>query len=184
MLDNGYRAVAIVGAGAILPDAPNVAAFWNNIKGGRYSISDVPPDRWDPALYYDPDHNAPDKTYSKIGGWVREYPWDPYQWRMAIPPRVADAMDGVQRWGIACTREALADYGYPERPLPTERTAVILGNALAGEQHYLTSLRAYFPEYARELDECVTFAALPQAVRRDIAREWHARIGGRLPPIT
>ncbi|HUB34825.1 MAG TPA: type I polyketide synthase, partial [Bryobacteraceae bacterium] len=184
MQENGYRAVAIVGAGAILPDAPNVAAFWNNIKNGRDSITEVTPDRWDPALYYDPDHNAPDKTYSKIGGWVREYPWDPFGWRMAIPPRVADGMDDSQRWGIACTREALADYGYPERPIDTERTAVILGNAMGGEKHYLTSMRAYFPEYARELEECVTFAALPQAVRRDITREWHARLGSHLPPIT
>jgi acyl transferase domain-containing protein/acyl carrier protein len=184
MQDTAYRAVAIVGAGAILPDAPNVETFWKNIQSGRDSITEVSPDRWDPALYYDPDRNAPDKTYSKIGGWVREYPWDPFGWRMAIPPRVADAMDGAQRWGIACTREALADYGFPERPLDTERTAVILGNAMAGEQHYLTSLRAFFPEYARELDECVTFAALPAAVRRDIAREWHDRLGVRLPPIT
>ena len=30
--------------GAILPDAPNVQAFWNNIKSGRYSITDVEPD--------------------------------------------------------------------------------------------------------------------------------------------
>ena len=184
MQDNGYRAVAIVGTGAILPDAPNVPAFWNNIQSGRYSITEVPPDRWDPALYFDPDRNAPDKTYSKIGSWVREYPWDPFQWRMAIPPRVADAMDGAQRWGIACAREALADYGYPERPMNNERTAVILGNAMGGEQHYLTSLRAYFPEYARQLEESVAFSALPEAVRRDITREWHARLGGRLPPIT
>ena len=73
MQDTAYRAIAIVGAGAILPDAPNVPAFWKNITAGRYSISEVTPDRWDPALYYDSDHNAPDKTYSKIGGWVREY---------------------------------------------------------------------------------------------------------------
>jgi len=72
MKDSAYRAVAIVGAGAILPDAPNVAAFWENIKKGRYSISEVQPDRWDPALYYDADHSVPGKTYSKIGGWVRE----------------------------------------------------------------------------------------------------------------
>ena len=35
-----HRAIAIVGAGAILPDSPNVAAFWSNIKDGRYSISE------------------------------------------------------------------------------------------------------------------------------------------------
>jgi acyl transferase domain-containing protein/NAD(P)-dependent dehydrogenase (short-subunit alcohol dehydrogenase family)/acyl carrier protein len=184
MKDTGYRAIAIVGTGAIMPDAPNVPAFWNNIKAGRYSISEVAPDRWDSALYYDADHNAPDKTYSKIGGWVREYEWEPLKWRMAIPPRVADAMDEAQRWGIACTREALADYGYPERPLNTDRTAVILGNAMAGERHYMTAMRAHFPEYARELDESATFAALPDAVRRDIRREWRTRIGDRLPPIT
>ena len=93
---------------------------------------------------------------------MREYAWDPLKWRLPIPPRVAEAMDDAQKWAIACTREALVDYGYPERPLNTERTAVILGNAHGGgEQHYVTVLRACFPEYARELEESASFAALP-----------------------
>src|SRR5690349_69060 len=184
MENTANRAIAIVGAGAVLPDAPNVAAFWENVKSGRYCISEVQRDRWDPSLYYDSDPSAPDKTYSKIGGWVREYPWEPMKWRLAVPPRVVDAMDVAQKWAIACTREALEDYGYPNRPLDLERTAVILGNAMAGEKHYMTALRVYFPEYARELEESNTFAALPEAVRRDITRELHARMGKRLPEIT
>ncbi len=184
MENTSYRAIAIVGVGAVLPDAPNVAAFWNNVKDGRYSISEVTPNRWDPALYYDPDHSAPDKTYSKIGGWVREHVWEPMKWRLAIPPRVVDAMDVSQKWAIACTREALEDYGYPKRPLNADRTAVILGNAMAGEKHYLTVLRALFPEYARELAETASFAVLPEAVRRDITRELHDRMGRLLPEIT
>ncbi|HTQ58065.1 MAG TPA: SDR family NAD(P)-dependent oxidoreductase [Bryobacteraceae bacterium] len=183
-MDSAYRAVAMVGAGAILPDAPNVAAFWQNVQSGRYSISEVSPDRWDPALYYDPDHNAPDKTYTKIGGWVRQFEWNPAQWHMAVPPRVVDAMDEAQQWAIACTRQALEDYGYPQRPLNADRTAVILGNAMAGEKHYLTSLRVYFPEYARELAETASFAVLPEAVRRDIRRELHHRIERLIPEIT
>ncbi len=184
MENSAHRAIAIVGAGAILPDAPNVAAFWENVKKGRYSISDVDPTRWDPALYYDPDRAAPDKTYSKIGGWVRESPWDPLNWHLAIPPKVVDAMDGAQKWAIACTREALEDYGYPKRSLDGNRTAVILGNAMAGEKHYLTSLRIYFPEYARELSEIASFAALPSGIRADITRELHDRIAKLLPPVT
>ena len=117
MENTSYRAIAIVGAGAILPDAPNVPAFWENIKNGRYSITEVEPDRWDPALYYDPDHSAPDKTYSKIGGWVRDYRVGSDEVAPAHPARVVDAMDGAQKWAIACTREALEDYGYPKRPL-------------------------------------------------------------------
>jgi acyl transferase domain-containing protein/acyl carrier protein/NAD(P)-dependent dehydrogenase (short-subunit alcohol dehydrogenase family) len=184
MENTAYRAVAIVGVGAILPDAPNAPAFWENVKSGRDCISEVTPDRWDPAFYYDPDHSAPDKTYSKIGGWVREYVWDPMKWHLPIPPRVVDAMDVAQKWAIAATREAMEDYGYPERALDLDRTAVILGNAMAGEKHYLTALRVFFPEYAHELAESTGFAALPEAVRRDITRELHDRIGKHFPEVT
>ena len=184
MENTSYRAIAIVGVGAVLPDAPNVVSFWHNVKDGRYSISEVTADRWDPALYFDPDHRAPDKTYSKIGGWVREHGWDPIKWHLPIPPRVVDAMDESQKWAIACTREALEDYGYPKRPLDIDRTAVILGNAMAGEKHYLTVMRVLFPEYARELAETASFAALPEALRRDITRELHDRMGRLLPEIT
>jgi acyl transferase domain-containing protein/NAD(P)-dependent dehydrogenase (short-subunit alcohol dehydrogenase family)/acyl carrier protein len=184
MEDTASRAIAIVGAGAILPDAANVAAFWENIKSGRYSITEVSPDRWDPSFYYDPDPSVPDKTYSKIGGWVRDHVWDPLKWHLPIPPRVTDAMDQAQKWAIAATREALEDYGYPRRPLDPDRVAVILGNAMAGEKHYLTSLRVYFPEYAHQLDGISAFAALPEAIRNDIARELHKRVSKHLPEVT
>ena len=58
-------------------------------------------------------------------------------------------MDRTQKWAIIGAREALADYGYPERPLNPDRTAVIFGNAMGGDQHYMTALRVFFPEYAR-----------------------------------
>ena len=104
--------------------------------------------------------------------------------RHLIPPRVADAMDIGQKWAVACTREALEDYGYPSRPLDLDHTAVILGNAMAGEKHYLTAFRIWFPEYARELSETPSFAALPETMRRDITREMHNRMAKRLPEIT
>src|SRR5271166_2911931 len=184
MENTSYRAIAIVGVGAVLPDATNVQAFWENVKNGRYSISEVQPDRWDPALYYDADPNAPDKTYSTIGGWVREFAWDPIKWHLPVPPRVVDAMDESQKWAIACSREALEDYGYPKRPLNNDRTAVILGNAMAGEKHYFTALRLYFPEYAHELAECASFADLPEKLRRNLTRELHDRMAKRIADVT
>ena len=89
--------IAVVGISAIMPHAPDSDAFWANITGGRYSITEVPHERWDPALYFSPDHTAPDKTYSTIGGWVADYPWDPIRWKLPIPPKVADQMDDGQR---------------------------------------------------------------------------------------
>ena len=58
-----FTPIAVVGVGAIMPQAPDGEEFWNNIRGGRYSITETPPDRWDPALYYDADPSATDKTY-------------------------------------------------------------------------------------------------------------------------
>ncbi|HZJ67095.1 MAG TPA: polyketide synthase, partial [Kofleriaceae bacterium] len=184
MSDNIDRAIAIVGLGAILPDAPDASRFWANLETGRYSISDVPEDRWDVARYYDPDPHAADKTYSKIGGWVRSYAWDPSHWKLALPPKVADAMDAGQKWAVTCTREALLDYGYPDRPLERARTAVILGNAMAGEKHYLTALRVFFPELAHALAAAPSFAALDPRLREAITAESRALLGGALPPIT
>jgi len=48
------KAVAIVGVGALMPDASSAPKFWQNIREGRYSITDVDRERWDPNLYFDP----------------------------------------------------------------------------------------------------------------------------------
>ena len=72
----------------------------------------------------------------------------------------------------------------PERPLDADRTAVILGNAMAGEKHYLSALRIFFPEYARELAETAGFATLPETLRHDITRELHDRMAKVIPEIT
>ncbi|MBK8989045.1 MAG: type I polyketide synthase [Chloroflexi bacterium] len=181
-MDSADRAIAIVGLGAVLPDAPNAPAFWQNIVNKRYSITDVPPERWDPAFYYDPDPYAPDKTYSKIGGWVRGYQFDWKQFRM--PPKVAAAMDESQQWAVTIAAEALADYGYPERPLPTERTAVILGTAMGGELHYITQNRIVFPEFANALQASTAFNNLSADLRQQIIAEWHGVIDQRIPAIT
>ena len=183
MKDHAGKATAIVGVGAVLPDAPNAKAFWQNIKDGRDSITEVERDRWNPDLYYDPDPKAPDKTYSKIGGWVRDWVWDPLKWKMPIPPRVSEGMDLTQKWAIVATREALEDYGFPERKLNPERTAVILGNAMGGDMHLYSTTRLLYPEFADELNKTKSFADLPREVRETILKEVFAGISERLPNI-
>jgi acyl transferase domain-containing protein len=184
MEDIVHKAIAVVGLGAVLPDAPDVPAFWENIKSGRYSITETPKDRWDPDLYFDPDPSAPEKTYSKIGGWVRDFDWTPFEWRLPIPPKVSDAMDRTQKWSIMASREALTDYGWPDRALDPDRTAVILGNAMAGDQHYMTTLRLMFPEYAEQLAASPAFAALPKETQDAITTELQEGMRNRFPGVT
>ena len=163
--------IAIVGMGAIMPQAPTAAAFWKNITEGRYCITDVPKDRWDPDLYYDPDPRAPDKTYSRIGAWVQEFPWDPFGWHLPLPPRVSEQMDDAQKWSVAAAHAALTDAGWPGWNVDPERVAVVIGNALGGEKHYATNLRIQFAEFTRELARSAAFATLPTTTREAILGE-------------
>ncbi|MGB8022147.1 MAG: polyketide synthase, partial [Candidatus Nanopelagicales bacterium] len=176
--------IAIVGISAIMPDAPTAEAFWGNIRDGRYSISDVPVDRWDPELYYDPDHDAEDKTYSKIGGWVREFPWDPRAWRLPVPPNVAAHFDEGQKWAVSAARMALVDAGWPNWDVDTDRVAVIFGNALGGDKYVKTTMRIGYPEFDRDLVASPSFAALPPDVRAAIRSEARQRFVADLPTIT
>jgi acyl transferase domain-containing protein len=176
---NSASPVAVVGIAAIMPQAPDADAFWANIKQGRYSITDVPPERWDPALYFSPDHAAPDKTYSKIGGWVREFHWDPVRWKLPIPPKVAQQMDLGQQWAVSAARAALMDAGWPQWKVDSDRVAVILGNAIGGDKHYRSSMRIELPEVLVGLANAPSMAGLPAAQRERIVEETRAAFLGR-----
>lgn len=178
------KAVAVVGLGTILPDAPDVPTFWKNIKAGHYSITDVPAGRWNPDIYFDPNPKAPDKTYTKIGAWVRHFEFEPMKWGIPIPPRVLETMDLAQTWAIAAARQALTDYGYPERPLDPNRVAVILGNAMGGEDHYNSSLRIRSAELLNDLREVEAFQNLPPQVQQALMQGMQARLGTRIPLVS
>ena len=38
-----FEPIAVIGLGALMPDAKDVEAFWQNIKQGKVSIKDVKP---------------------------------------------------------------------------------------------------------------------------------------------
>ena len=93
-------------------------------------------------------------------------------------------MDEGQQWAVTIADEALTDYGYPHRPLDTERTGVILGTAMGGEMHYITQNRVVFPLYARALKSVPEFASMPAGNRDAILEHWHEQLNAQLPPIT
>ncbi len=176
--------IAIVGVGAILPDAPSASTFWENICSGRYSITDVSDDRWKAGLFYDPNPAAPDKTYSKIGGWVRGFRFEPAKMGVAIPPRILEQIDEAQQWAISACYQALQDYGYPSRSLNPDRVAVILGNAMAGEKHYLSTIRIHLPEYIDALAGSPAFKNLSPEVQSALVQGLTSGVQSIVPPIT
>ena len=168
------------------PTPPMRGRFWENVSEGRYAITEVDPERWDPDLYYDPDPKAPERTYSKIGGWVRDWEWDPLGWHLPIPPKVERRHGRRPEVGASPARAwRCSTTAGPTGRIDLERTAVVLGNAMSGEQHYLTALRIAWPEFARELDARAELrGATRRRAHRDAPSEMHDNVAGRLPPVT
>jgi acyl transferase domain-containing protein/NAD(P)-dependent dehydrogenase (short-subunit alcohol dehydrogenase family)/acyl carrier protein len=117
--------VAIVGMGCLLPKAPNVRAFWANILNKVDAIGDIPKERFNVDLYYDPDRKAKDKIHSRWGGFLDPVPFDPM--RYGIPPTALPSIDPLQLLALVTVDQALRDAGYHDRDFPRQKTSVILG---------------------------------------------------------
>ena len=186
--DDGGDAVAIIGLGCRLPGANSVAEYWDNLVNARSAITEVPKDRWDPALFWDANKSIPDKTYAKIGGFLRDFTFHPRRFR--IPPMVARSVDPVQQTALESAADALADAGYKAgardegRDFDRTRTAVILGNSMGGEVTDDYVVRVRVPAFRKALEQVPGFAGLPAGQRAEILAGFEAGIKDQLPPIT
>ncbi len=117
--------VAIVGMSCILPKAHDLRTYWENILGKVNAITEVPRDRWDWQLYFDPDPATKDKIYSRWGGFLEDEPFDPVEFGM--PPNSMQSIDPTQLLSLKAARAALDDAGYLRRTYDRNRTSVILG---------------------------------------------------------
>ena len=117
--------IAIIGMATLLPKAPNLQRYWENILNKVDAITEVPKDRWDPEQYFDPDPGAKDKVYSKWGGFLDDIPFDPMKYGM--PPSSLRSIDPGQLLTLEVVHAALDDAGYQDRSFARERTSVILG---------------------------------------------------------
>ena len=176
--------IAIIGIGCKFPNADNKNEFWDNIINKVNGITDVPTHKWDPNIYYNPDKKAPDKTYSKIGGFVNPIDIASISKKFRIPPKTLHSMDDTQTYGIMVADDALRDSGYDRKNFDRERAAVIIGNAMGGEFDDKTNLRVFFSYIEDRLKNIESFAALENETQIKIIKDFSKDIKMNLPEIT
>ncbi|MFF2445416.1 beta-ketoacyl synthase N-terminal-like domain-containing protein, partial [Priestia megaterium] len=103
--------IAIIGLSGRYPKARTLDTFWANLAEGRDCVTGIPKDRWDHGVYFDPDKDAPGKTYSKWGGFIDGVDeFDPLFFH--ISPSEAELMDPQERLFLQCVYETVEDAGY------------------------------------------------------------------------
>jgi polyketide synthase PksL len=123
---NQQRDIAIVGLGGRYPQAGDLLEFWDNLRNGRDSITEVPAERWDHARYFDADQNVRGKTYGKWGGFVDDVDkFDPLFFN--ISPREAALIDPQERLFLETAWETIEDAGYTKESIAGGRIGVYVG---------------------------------------------------------
>ena len=118
--------IAIAGIGCRFPGANNPQAFWQLLRDGVDSITEVPSSRWNVEDYYDRDPIKVGKTNTRYGGFLDNIDrFDPQFF--GISPREAATIDPQQRLLLEVAWEALADAGQVPEKLAGTQTGVFIG---------------------------------------------------------
>jgi len=122
------RDIAVVGMSGRFPGAENLDRFWQNLAQGKSGVTEAPKNRWDSALYYDPDPSRTDKTYCKWGGFLSDIDrFDPLFFNMS--GKEAEETDPQQRLFLQACWSALEDAGYSSQSMSNSRCGVFAGVA-------------------------------------------------------
>ena len=139
--------IAIIGMACLLPGAADVRTFWENIINRVNSIREVKDGRWRSGDFFDQDRRAPDKSYSKWGGFLDDLQFDPTKY--GIPPSSVKSIEPVQLLALEVARRALEDAGYHSASFPRDRTTVVFGiggiHDLGIDYAFRTMLSHYLP---------------------------------------
>lgn len=121
--------IAIVGMGAIFPDAADIHAYWDNLRNGHSAIGEVPASRWDINSIFNPA-GAQGESISKWGGFVEgvEY-FSPSQF--GLPDEIGADADPLLRLAMRATDAALRDAGISAADINGGNVGVFIGSRVS-----------------------------------------------------
>ena len=166
--DMGQK-IAVVGLGALFPDAKTVDQFWQNILNKTVSIRPLPEEMLERDVYYRPElfmaRDKQDKSITEIAGWIKDLEFDTVR-RYKIPPSVAEHMDPNQHAALYTTDQAISNNAL--KNVSNERVAVMLGNGMVGTSYGNALVRVQYELVKHYMHKHPAFQKLSSDEQNDL----------------
>lgn len=190
--------IGIIGMACVYPGAHSPEELWQNVLAGRRFFRRMPPQRLPIRDYFDADPEAPGKTYCDQMAVIKDWAFDPLEFR--IPQVTVEASDITHWLALSTAAEAIKDAHLDLGSVNLTRVGVVLGNTLTGEfsrSHYLrfrwpyverTIRRAlndkgYEPQHIRSILQAVKYyyeSPLPEITEDSLPGNMANTIVGRI----
>ncbi|MDF5727708.1 MAG: beta-ketoacyl synthase N-terminal-like domain-containing protein [Rhizonema sp. PD38] len=121
------EAIAIIGMGCRFPGGANdLESFWQVLRDGVDTTTEIPPDRWNIDTFYDPDPNTVGKIYTRNACFLEQV--DQFDASFfGISAREAVMLDPQQRLLLEVSWESLECAGLAPEKLRDSQTGVFVG---------------------------------------------------------
>jgi acyl transferase domain-containing protein/NADPH:quinone reductase-like Zn-dependent oxidoreductase/acyl carrier protein len=117
---------AIVGYAARLPGAADADEFWQVLRQGRDTVSEVPQDRWDVEEFFDPDPDAAGKIATRRAGFIDDVAGFDAPF-FGLSAREVRFLDPQHRLLLETAWRAVEHSGTAPSALANTRTGVYMG---------------------------------------------------------
>jgi acyl transferase domain-containing protein len=161
-VSNQHQMIAVVGMGALFPDAPDIGQFWKNICSKKVSIRPLPDHLFESEIYFRPElltaRDKKEKSITNIAAWIENLEFDTVR-KYKIPPSIAEHMDPNQHAALYTADEALRMHSLKE--VAKDRVAIILGNGMVGVRYGDALARVQFEMVEHYLKQSPEFQKMP-----------------------
>ena len=185
MDSNSDNRIAVVGLGALFPDARNVDEFWQNIITKKVSIRQLPEEMLESDVFYRPDLlgsiNKQDKTTTNIAAYIEGIDYQTTR-KYKIPPSVTEHMDENQHAALFTADQALQSNSL--QSVRNDRVGVILGNGMVGTAYGNALVRVQFQLVEHFIRKHPDFNKLSAKEQEDIIEYVRANALKDSIPIT
>lgn len=179
---NNKTDIAVTGIGCWYPGAKNPKQLWENVLTRRREFRQFLDQRLPLSDYYDPDPNTPDKVYASRAAYIDDFQFDWIGRR--IPKSTFEGTDIVQWLALEVADQAFKDAGYSRETIPRDKTGVIVGNSLTGEQSRANSMRLRWPFVNRSLIKAADAWHLPSDIKTNLSLTMEKLYKSVFPEVT